>query len=98
MLLVLLQRVQRIWTKMPSLYTGFVTCNRFLGRFDGSLSSRKTRYRGLEIAAWVFTFTDTGCNLVERLPSNLPRNLLHVTNPVYKEGIFVQIRWTRCNK
>src|SRR4029077_18630939 len=24
--------------------------------------------------------------------------LLHVTNRLYKEGIFVQIRWTRCNK
>ena len=24
--------------------------------------------------------------------------LLHVTNPLYKKGIFVQIRWTRCNK
>ena len=21
-----------------------------------------------------------------------------MTNPLYKEGIFVQIRWTRCNK
>src|SRR5260370_20504199 len=29
MLLVLLQRVQRIWTKMPCLYNGFVTCNSF---------------------------------------------------------------------
>ena len=29
MLLVLLQRVQRIWTKMPSLYNRFVTCNSF---------------------------------------------------------------------
>jgi hypothetical protein len=29
-LLVLLQFVQRIWTKMPSLYNIFVTCNKFL--------------------------------------------------------------------
>ena|SRR5450755_4026257 len=29
MLLVLLQRVQRIWTKMPCLYNGFVTCDSF---------------------------------------------------------------------
>ena len=28
-LLVLLQCVQRIWTKMPSLNNRFVTCNRF---------------------------------------------------------------------
>jgi tetratricopeptide (TPR) repeat protein len=25
-------------------------------------------------------------------------DLSHVTNPLYKEGIFVQIRWTNCNK
>jgi hypothetical protein len=31
MLLVLLQRVQHIWTKMPSLYNRFVTCNSFFG-------------------------------------------------------------------
>jgi hypothetical protein len=29
MLLVLLQCVQRIWTKMPFLYNRFVTCNSF---------------------------------------------------------------------
>jgi hypothetical protein len=29
MLLVLLQRVQHIWTKLPSLYNRFVTCNSF---------------------------------------------------------------------
>jgi hypothetical protein len=28
----------------------------------------------------------------------LSENLLHVTNPLYKQGIFVQIRWTHCNK
>jgi hypothetical protein len=28
----------------------------------------------------------------------LKENLLHVTNQLYKQGIFVQIRWTRCNK
>ena len=28
----------------------------------------------------------------------IPKKLLHVTNRLYKEGIFVQIRWTHCNK
>src|SRR4051794_31445737 len=32
------------------------------------------------------------------LSSHGSLNLLHVTNRLYKEGIFVQIRWTRCNK
>jgi hypothetical protein len=26
------------------------------------------------------------------------KNLLHVTNPLYKVGIFVQMCWTYCNK
>jgi hypothetical protein len=29
---------------------------------------------------------------------SIPKNLSHVTNRLYKQGIFVQIRWTHCNK
>jgi len=32
------------------------------------------------------------------LKFSIPKKLSHVTNPLYKEGIFVQIRWTHCNK
>jgi hypothetical protein len=39
------------------------------------------------------------CLFLEQRPTLLsPRNLLHVTNQLYKEGILVQIRWMLCNK
>jgi hypothetical protein len=40
-ILTLLQLVQRIWTKMPYLDNGFVTCNSFLkGPDPGFLEDR----------------------------------------------------------
>ena len=39
---------------------------------------------------------DPGIQRIKTLPR--PENLSHVTNALYKEGIFVQILWTYSNK
>src|SRR6266849_10993136 len=58
--------------------------------------------RGRAGGFWARTRNPEGDAVVQASGSemkfSIPKKLSHVTNRLYKQGIFVQIRWTHCNK
>src|SRR5580765_5370793 len=63
---------------------------------QGAVTCRATYCRGQSAKSW--GAAEVRDLLLEEDCFKPAENLLHVTNLLYKQGSFVQIHWTHCNK